>query len=139
MSSSAPAEDYDEAKPPTSAERPDYVPYKTWPVNEEHPGYIRGPDAWFKDHKYWEGPHDARSEHGHGTPNADSRRNASFKGYTQLNLKIPIFNNTVEDWPQFLNKCNLYKAQMELNGQSQLAGMNVLSNLQGISWQLCDS
>ena len=34
MSSSAPAEDIQDPQPPSQTERPEYVPYKIWPVDE---------------------------------------------------------------------------------------------------------
>ena len=136
VSSSAPADPKGEGN---------FVPYSRWPASDpdtDHPGYARDQYGWTKvpvkpdiPKKKKKDPLDDDDDDLNSPFNSShSKMRSSFP----LNLKAPIFNNTVEEWSQFQHKCNLYRAQMEVNGQTRIAGLNVLGSLTGISWQLCD-
>ena len=57
---------------------------------------------------------------------------------SSFQIKAPIFDNTVKGFPTFKSKCNLFYAQMCLKKQSQYAGLQLLSNLSGNAWKLCE-
>ena len=57
---------------------------------------------------------------------------------SSFQIKAPVFDNTVKGFPTFKSKCNLFYAQMCLKKQSQYAGLQLLSNLSGTAWKLCE-
>ena len=75
---------------------------------------------------------------GGNTPDSGPSDPPHYFSDSSFQIKAPTFDNTVKGFPTFKNKCNLYYAQMSLKRQTQYTGLQLLSNLTGTAWKLCE-
>ena len=83
-----------------------------------------------------------RNEDNNGSANANVPDNGPEPPHyypdSSFQIKAPTFDNTVKGFPSYLTKCNIYKAQMKVKSQEAFLGINLLTQLTGVSYRLCE-